>query len=137
MTHPLTNASTGTSTACHICSRRDTDACTAGMSIHDIVDVALPDGDRDDQTIVVIELRPPACFAGPALAVTGDFTAWVPVTMDRHPGRSFRLGVVARSGSRLRYRFVADEGRPMLDEPGLSTIERHTTCEAAQSALLT
>ncbi len=126
-----------TSSACHICLRRDTDACTAAMSIHDIVDVALPDPDRTDQTIVIVELRPPSCFAGPALAVTGDFTAWAPVPLDRVPAGGFRLGVVARRGARLRYRFVADEGRPTIDGPGLSTIPRSTTFDGPESALLT
>jgi hypothetical protein len=68
------------------------------------------------RVLSVIEFRVPAEFGALHADVAGDFTAWVPLAMERAPAGEFRLLLQLEPGRRLCYRFLLD-GDTWMNDP--------------------
>lgn len=72
---------------------------------------------RADHNTVSLDLCVPASARSAAPAVTGNFTAWVPVLMNATADGGFSMRVVIPRGAQLRYRVLLDglpdEHRPL------------------------
>lgn len=71
---------------------------------------------RSDANTAALELSIPGQHRMAAPLVAGDFTAWVPVPMERGADGAFRMRVVIPRGTEFRFR-VLQEGDDESFEP--------------------
>ena len=73
--------------------------------------------DGTGRATVPVRLTVPAAFGCRWAEVSGEFTAWAPVSMQREQDGSFSLALRLEPGRRWHYRFRID-GETWINDPG-------------------